>query len=131
MESLCVPDVHLVSLQPALEGLIVPSKYYGIIAAGRAVIFIGRRDGELAGMIEEAGCGTTVTPGGHIMLTSAIQALADDRERCAELGARARRSYERRFHRNIALESWMRVLVSGSEPGAVTAASYVGHIKPE
>ena len=39
--SLTLPDVHLVSLKPALEGLIVPSKFYSSIAAGRAVIFIG------------------------------------------------------------------------------------------
>ena len=39
--SLTLPDVHLVSLKPALEGLIVPSKFYSAIAAGRPVIFIG------------------------------------------------------------------------------------------
>lgn len=30
-----VADVHLVSLDPRLEGFIVPSKFYGIAAAGR------------------------------------------------------------------------------------------------
>lgn len=130
-ESLCVPDVHLVSLQPALEGLIVPSKYYGIVAAGRAVICIGRRDGEIADLIEEAGCGTTVAPGEHALLTSAILALADDPARCAELGVRARRSYERRFHRSLALDDWTRMLAPGREVGAAMATSYVGHIKPE
>src|SRR5580704_805766 len=33
--SLCVPDVHWISLLPQVEGLIVPSKIYGIAAAGR------------------------------------------------------------------------------------------------
>ena len=42
-ESLSVADVHLVSLRPELEGLIVPSKFYGIAAAGRPAIFIGDR----------------------------------------------------------------------------------------
>ena len=40
-ETLAVADVHLVSLNPNLEGLIVPSKFYGIAAAGRPTIFIG------------------------------------------------------------------------------------------
>ena len=31
----------MVELKPALEGLIVPSKFYSSIAAGRPVIFIG------------------------------------------------------------------------------------------
>ena len=37
-ETLSVGDVHLMSLDPALEGLIVPSKFYGIAAAGRPKI---------------------------------------------------------------------------------------------
>lgn len=32
-KSLSAADVHLVSLKPDLEGLIVPSKFYGICAA--------------------------------------------------------------------------------------------------
>ncbi len=47
-ESLAACDVHLVTLLPAFEGLIVPSKFYAAAAAGRAVIFIGDPDGEIA-----------------------------------------------------------------------------------
>lgn len=130
-ESLCVPDVHLVSLQPALEGLIVPSKYYGIVAAGRTVICIGRRDGEIAGLIEEAGCGTTVAPGEDALLTSAILRLAADPAYCAELGARARRGYERHFHRALALDRWMQVFAPRGQADPIAAASYAGHIRPE
>src|SRR5262245_8867122 len=43
-QSLSVADVHLVSLRPELEGLIVPSKFYGICAAGRPTLFIGDGD---------------------------------------------------------------------------------------
>jgi hypothetical protein len=32
--SLCVPDVHWISLKPEVEGLIVPSKIYGIVTIG-------------------------------------------------------------------------------------------------
>ena len=39
--SLCVPDVHWISLLPQVEGLIVPSMIYGIAAAGRPVISPG------------------------------------------------------------------------------------------
>lgn len=33
--SLGVADVHWISLKPELEGLIVPSKFYGVAAAGK------------------------------------------------------------------------------------------------
>ena len=42
-ETLGLADVHLVSLNPKLEGLIVPSKFYGIAAAGRPTIFYRHR----------------------------------------------------------------------------------------
>ena len=50
-------DVRLVSLLPELEGLIVPSKVYGILAAGRPAIFIGDTHGEVATLLHAHGCG--------------------------------------------------------------------------
>ena len=44
-ESLSVPDAHLVSLDPACEGLIMPSKLYGVLAAGTAGDRAGRSGG--------------------------------------------------------------------------------------
>ena len=46
--SLTVPDVHLVSLKPEFEGLMVPSKFYSILAAGRPVLFVGDLKSEIA-----------------------------------------------------------------------------------
>ncbi len=59
-DSLAAADVHLASLIPSLEGMIVPSKFYGILAAGRPLIFIGDPDGELARVIGAAQCGLVV-----------------------------------------------------------------------
>ncbi len=52
-ESISVSNIHLVTLKPELEGLIVPSKIYGILAANRRCIFIGNKDGEIAKMIQD------------------------------------------------------------------------------
>ena len=46
-DSLAAADVHFVSLLPALEGLIVPSKVYGILAAGRPAVFVGDPAGDV------------------------------------------------------------------------------------
>jgi len=50
-EVISAPDLHLISLRPELEGLIVPSKFYAILAAGRPMAFVGDPQGELARMI--------------------------------------------------------------------------------
>jgi colanic acid biosynthesis glycosyl transferase WcaI len=62
-DSLAAADVHLVSLPPALEGLMVPSKIYGIPAAGRPTTFIGATDGDLARIIRYHDCGLAVPVG--------------------------------------------------------------------
>jgi len=114
-ESLSVPDLHLVSLRPELEGLIVPSKFYGIAAAGRPAIFVGDRDGEIARLIAAHDCGLTVRVGDADALAQAARSLRDDPERVSAMGNAARHLLETRFDQRIAMQRWEDVLarVSG------------------
>jgi len=109
-ESLSSVDAHLVSLQPSLEGLIVPSKFYGILAVARPVIFIGARDGELARIIDRHGCGVVVESGDVEGLVRAIETLASDRSQSAAMGLRGRELYLHRFAPAHAFAAWERVL---------------------
>ncbi|HEV2722766.1 MAG TPA: hypothetical protein VG323_22265, partial [Thermoanaerobaculia bacterium] len=109
-ESLSAGDAHLVSLQPQLEGLIVPSKFYGILAVARPVIFVGAQDGELARIIREREIGYVVAPGNDAGLVRAIEELAADRARAAAMGRRGRALYDERFAPEIALAEWERIL---------------------
>jgi colanic acid biosynthesis glycosyl transferase WcaI len=109
-ESLSAGNAHLVSLQPQLEGLIVPSKFYGVLAVARPVIFIGAADGELAQLIREHGLGYAIAPGDDAALVRAIEELANDRERAIAMGERGRALYDERFSPHIALAEWERIL---------------------
>jgi glycosyltransferase involved in cell wall biosynthesis len=111
-ESLSVADLHLVSLRPELEGLIVPSKFYGIAAAGRPVIFVGDHDGEIARLIAAHGCGLTVRVGDGDALAAAIRSLRDDRERVSAMGSAARHLLETGFDQHLAMKRWEVVLAS-------------------
>jgi len=108
--SLGVGDVHLVSLRPELEGLIVPSKFYGIAAAGRPTIFIGSREGETASVLAENNCGITVSPGDGEALADSIRGLAGDARARQSMGRAARRVFEQSFDRPIALAAWRAVV---------------------
>lgn len=77
-ESLSVPDVHLISLNPALEGLIVPSKFYGVVSVSRPIIFIGDNDGEIALKLKKHQCGITIKEGDAVALGSAIKNLLNN-----------------------------------------------------
>ncbi|MEA2163928.1 MAG: colanic acid biosynthesis glycosyl transferase WcaI [Thermoanaerobaculia bacterium] len=109
-ESLSSSDAHLVTLLPSLEGLIVPSKFYGVLAVGRPVLFIGSPEGELARIIVEHDCGFVIEQGDSVGLARSIRDLADDRARAQAMGQRGRLLYERVFAPSIALAAWERVL---------------------
>jgi colanic acid biosynthesis glycosyl transferase WcaI len=109
-ETLGAADVHLVSLNPKLEGFIVPSKFYGVAAAGRPTLFIGAADGELARLIDQASCGFTVAPGDEKALVDRIVQLAGDRELCSSLGKRAREAFEQQWDKSRAVEQWAELL---------------------
>jgi colanic acid biosynthesis glycosyl transferase WcaI len=104
--SLSVPDVHWVSLNPKLEGLIVPSKIYGIAAAGRPVIAVCARHGEIAKMVEQYACGRVVEPGDVDALVELIVQLYGDRALCAEMGRNARTMLDAHFTRQQSLARW-------------------------
>jgi len=109
-ESLSSADAHLVTLLPELEGLIVPSKFYGVLAVARPALFVGAPDGELARIIRAHDCGFVIEPGDGVALASRIRELAGDRDRARAIGLRGRALYEEKFAPEIALAAWERVL---------------------
>jgi colanic acid biosynthesis glycosyl transferase WcaI len=109
-DSLCVADAHLVSLHPELEGLVVPSKFYGIAAAGLPTLYVGDPDGEIGRLVREARCGFAVRPGQSGLLAEHIRELAADPRRVSEMGANARTLFEGCFDKPIAMAKWRAAL---------------------
>lgn len=107
--SLSVPDVHWISLRAKLEGLIVPSKIYGIAAAGRPIIAITAKNGEVARLVDAYHCGIVVEPGNSDALAKAIVRLSNNAEETASMGRRARAMLEARFTRHHAFERWQSI----------------------
>ena len=108
--SLTLPDVHLVSLKPELEGLIVPSKFYSSIAAARPVIFLGAEDGEIARLIANGQCGITVPPNDVALLVNAIERLCDNSPERMAMALNARALFEREYDQPIAIAKWRNLL---------------------
>ena len=82
-------DVHAVGLVRGLAGLVVPSRLYGVLAAGRPVIVHAEDESEAAMTVREAGCGAVVPPGDPERLAGAIAEL-----RAADLEGLGRRARE-------------------------------------
>lgn len=108
--SLGVADVHLTCLLPAMEGLVVPSKLYAILASGRPTLHVGDPAGEIAGILAAGEAGFCVPTGDAAALAARIEELAAAPAERVTLGGNARRVFDARFDRRIAFAHWTRLL---------------------
>jgi glycosyltransferase involved in cell wall biosynthesis len=93
--------VFVVSLKAGLSGYIVPSKLYGILAAGRPFVAAVEEDSEVVRIAREHDCGLAVEPGKPRSLAEQILTLYDDRARARRMGDNARHAaghFDRRDH---------------------------------
>jgi colanic acid biosynthesis glycosyl transferase WcaI len=88
-ESLSAADLHLVSMEHALDGLVVPSKIYGVAAAGRPCLFLGPGESEAARFIARTDLGTVVPEATGPTLAATIAAWHADPARRVAAGVRA------------------------------------------
>jgi putative colanic acid biosynthesis glycosyltransferase WcaI len=107
-ESFAAADAFLVALKAGIEGYIVPSKVYGILAAGRPYIAAVDPSAEPAAIVREYGCGLLATPGDPDALAAAIAAMHDDPAATRLMGQRAR-SAALQFDRRAAVASYFRL----------------------
>src|SRR5271170_674734 len=98
-ESLSAADLHLIPLAPGAAGCLVPSKIYGILAAGRPFIAMMEENAEVAQIARDDAVGFVVRPGDVEALSGAIREAVDSPERLRQMGVRARRLAEMRFDR--------------------------------
>jgi colanic acid biosynthesis glycosyl transferase WcaI len=109
-QTLAVPDIHWLSLAPSLEGLIVPSKLYGILAAGKPFVFVGAEDGEVARVARRYDCGWTVRPGDAAGFITAIERFRSDPVAAHAMGMRGRAAIDADLGRAKALRAWSTLL---------------------
>jgi len=101
--SLSAADLHYVGLARGLAGFVVPSRLYGILAAGRPVLVAADAESETARLVEEVGCGVVVPPDRPDLVAAAIRDAHDGRLDLAAMGAAGRDYVVREADRLVAL----------------------------
>lgn len=109
-EILSAGSCHFISLKDDIAGLAVPSKTYGVLAAGRPIIYQGNASGEIARMIVEEGNGITVPCGQSGALRDAILFHYDNPELATEFGDKARLLSEGQYSRGTALNTYLEII---------------------
>lgn len=88
--SLSAADLQVVVLDPKISRLLMPSKFYGILASGTAVLAAAPRDSELSRLTIDERIGFVVSFHDSQSISEAIRWGADHRDELAEMGHRAR-----------------------------------------
>jgi len=108
--------VGLVTQKAVTLGSVVPSKTYGLMAAGRPILYIGPREATPARIIERFRCGWQVDPGDHEGLVGLLERLSAEPNLVSQAGARGRIAFEQNYDLPI---------------GVARVASIIGALKPE
>ena len=114
--SLTACDLSLVSISSGMEGLVAPSKLYGILAAGRPVAAICEPHSYLKSLLSEAKCGATFNNGDGTGLATFIRRLAQDRELALNMGTAGREYLESNFTPEIIALEYSKLLRQAVKP---------------
>ena len=108
-ESLNRADVCIVTVKPGFEGLIVPSKIYGIMAVGRPVLYIGPAEGEIPDLVRKHRIGWIVRCGDVAGLASAIEEGINDSEKRRVYGENSRTAFVEQYDRPLGTARYLAV----------------------
>jgi len=109
--SLSSADIHVVGLARGLAGYVVPSRLYGILAAGRPVLVAADEESETAQLVRHVGCGFVVPPGRPELLAEAIRRAHDGEYDLDDMGRRGREYVVTEADRSVAVGRYERLLL--------------------
>ena len=108
--SLGAADLHLVPLTPELSRCLMPSKLYGILAAGRPLLTNAPRQSELYEITSRQGIGITVEAGSPAGIADAIRQARLDPLALVAMGERARSLAETLYARTKSVAVFSKML---------------------
>ena len=109
-QSLSAAHLHYVGLAEGLAGFVVPSRLYGIMAAGRPVVVAADPESETAQVVERVGCGLVVPPSRPELLAEVIRDAYEGRYDLDAMGARGREYVTEDADTRVALGRYRQVL---------------------
>jgi colanic acid biosynthesis glycosyl transferase WcaI len=83
-------DMHVVTVKRGLEGVVVPSKLYPTLAAGRPVLGVAPEECDVVRIVRRSGCGLAANPDDPNSVADAIRGVLHDTERLRNMSLRAR-----------------------------------------
>ncbi|MEL6787981.1 MAG: glycosyltransferase family 4 protein, partial [Cyanobacteria bacterium J06607_15] len=108
--SLTACDLALVSIAPGLEGVVAPSKVYGIMAAGKAIAAVCEPHSYLRQLITDAHCGAAFDNNYSQQLAEFILTLANNSDLTNSMGDAGRNYLQQHFTPQLIAQQYCDVL---------------------
>lgn len=130
-QSLSAADIQIVSMLPEVKGCLMPSKLYGVLASGTAVLSISPRDSDLSQLIMSEDVGLVCDPHPPETLNKrmieTIHGMATNPDFTRQQGMRGRKLCLERFDRHQQVARFAEILreadgISSQEPIHSTTA---------
>jgi colanic acid biosynthesis glycosyl transferase WcaI len=117
--SLNAADIHLVVNQKGIKGVSVPSKIYGVMAAGRPILGVLERGSEAQILIENSNCGLVVEPQNYQEIIAAIESFYKmKKENLNQLGLNGREYLEHNLRKEISINKYRQIIKQVAESSA-------------
>jgi colanic acid biosynthesis glycosyl transferase WcaI len=116
---LAAGDAHVITVKRGLEGVVVPSKMYGILAAGKPIVALAPDDCDVTSVGTLRGFGVSANPDDAEDFAQCVRELARDAERVKGM-ARAAAACAPDFERGRELEKLVRVIEAAANPTGQT-----------
>jgi len=102
--------IHLIPMIKGLGGIIVPSKVYGVMAAGRPYIAALDKESEVYKITEEFNCGISINPSNVEELKNGILWAYNHQPEIEDMGRNGRRALEKYYSREICTQKFKQVI---------------------
>jgi glycosyltransferase involved in cell wall biosynthesis len=86
---LAAPDVHLITVKRGLEGVVVPSKMYGILAAGKPIVAVAPQETDAVAVGERLGFSAGANPDDPEDTVRVVRELVGNPARVQQMGQAA------------------------------------------
>jgi colanic acid biosynthesis glycosyl transferase WcaI len=116
-------DASFVTLEPGMEGLCVPSKFYSILASGRPVVGLVSPRCEVAYVIHDEACGVQIDPSDTVGLVKALTDLSGNPERASRMGQNARAALVDNYSKEKVANKYYIEMVNALRGGAAIRTS--------
>lgn len=118
--SLNAADIHWVVNAKGIKGVSVPSKLYGVMAAGKPVLGVLDEGSEARLIVEECNCGVCIEPGNYKEISRNIEYILNNKELIKSLGRNGRKYLEVNLTKDVSINKYKETILSLDNKKALT-----------